>query len=75
MDADGWEDELYKATEYSESIVRQLAAEYGPYLFKDTKDSARIYRRIAWALCQVASRATAACGPSGTVARIGARCS
>jgi hypothetical protein len=67
IDMDGWEDELYKATEYGETIVRQLAAEYGPYLFKDTKDNHRIYRRIAWALCHVASRATAAYGDHGSL--------
>jgi hypothetical protein len=70
LDADGWEDELYKATEYSETIVRQLAVDYGPYLFKDTKDATRIYRRIAWALCHVASRATAAYNDHGSLRMI-----
>ena len=57
MDVDGWPGELIRATEYSERIVSSLASDYGSFLQHPKGMSAKT--NIRWALCQVASRATA----------------
>ncbi len=57
MDVDGWPGELIRATEYSERIVSGLASDYGSFLQHPKGMSAKT--NIRWALCQVASRATA----------------
>ena len=57
MDVDGWPGELIRATEYSERIVSSLASDYGSFLEHPRGMTAKT--NIRWALCQVASRATA----------------
>ena len=57
MDVDGWPGELIRATEYSERIVSSLASDYGSFLQHPKGMTAKT--NIRWALCQVASRATA----------------
>ncbi|KAG7357103.1 hypothetical protein IV203_001791 [Nitzschia inconspicua] len=57
MDVTGWENEMLKATQYADKIAEGLGDDYGEYL-ACPKDEDPI-DNIAWALCQVASRATA----------------
>ena len=57
LDVDGWPGELIRATEYSERIVSGLASDYGSFMQNPKGMSAKT--NIRWALCQVASRATA----------------
>ena len=57
VDVTGWEREIVKATEYSEKIVEGLTRDYGEYLLSPKGVSPE--QNIRWALCQVASRATA----------------
>jgi hypothetical protein len=56
MDVNGWPSEILKATQYAERISRGLAKDYGAYLQHPKGVTAE--ENIAWALCQVASRAT-----------------
>lgn len=57
MNVIGWEKEMLKATQYADKIAEALADDYGDYIAcpsdEDPMDN------IEWALCQVASRATA----------------
>lgn len=57
VDTQGWPDELHKATQYASKIVDGLTFDYGPYL--KHPDDVSPSENINWALCQVASRATA----------------
>lgn len=57
VDTEGWEEELIKATHYGERIAEGLNNDYGSYL--ETPDGVTSLENIQWALCQVASRATA----------------
>ena len=57
IDTRGWDVELAKAGKYADRIATGLAKDYGAYL--TTKDGYTAKESIKWALCQVASRATA----------------
>lgn len=57
VDVNGWSSELFKAMQYAEKIATGLARDYGPFLQHPKGVSA--VENIQWALCQVASRATA----------------
>jgi len=57
VDVQGWDTELSKATQYAGRIAEGLSKEYGAYIEPTHGQSA--YESIKWALCQVASRATA----------------
>lgn len=66
LDVKGWSNELVKAEHYSHKIVAGLFKDYGLFLAKPppgmtTKEN------LAWALCQVASRATAGSEQHGTL--------
>jgi len=57
VDTEGWSDELVKAMHYGERIADGLNGDYGAYL--QTPEGVTSLENIQWALCQVASRATA----------------
>lgn len=57
IDAQGWNTEIIKATNYAEQIAEGLTSDYGDYLSRPERVSP--LDNIKWALCQVASRATA----------------
>ena len=57
VEVQGWEGELIKAEHYAGRIVDGLNKDYGAYIHNPHGKSA--YENIQWALCQVASRATA----------------
>ena len=57
VDTQGWHSELFKASQYANKIVEGLTSDYGPHL-KHPDDISQT-DNIKWALCQVASRATA----------------
>jgi hypothetical protein len=57
LDVTGWSIELLKAGQYAEKIAAGLAKDYGSFLRHPKGMSA--VDNIQWALCQVASRATA----------------
>jgi hypothetical protein len=62
---EGWSEELSRATAYAETIVEALTKDYGPYI--QTPADKSVADNIAWALCQVASRATAGSEKHGTL--------
>jgi hypothetical protein len=57
VEVQGWEGELIKAQHYANRIVEGLNKDYGAYI--ENPHSKTAYENIQWALCQVASRATA----------------
>ena len=57
MDVTGWPGELSKANDRAQMIADGLTKDYGPYI--ETTEGASTFSVIQWALCQVASRATA----------------
>jgi len=57
VDVEGWSDEIVKATKYADRIAEGLNRDYGAYI-KSPKEFTSL-GNIQWALCQVASRATA----------------
>lgn len=57
IDVQGWPTELVKAERYADTIAAALAKDYGNYL--RTPPGISPVKNIQWALCQVASRATA----------------
>ena len=65
VDTQGWPEELLRATQYADTIVKSLTKDFGMYLQTpkalQNKGTAAAQQgmNIAWALCQVASRATA----------------
>jgi hypothetical protein len=65
VDTEGWEDELSKALHYSDHIADALNSDYGSFL--KTPPGITSLENIAWALCQVASRATAASERHGSL--------
>jgi hypothetical protein len=65
LDVSNWDKELVRAGEYAEKIVEGLSKDYGEYLLKPEGVSAK--DNIAWALCQVASRATAGSPKHGSL--------
>jgi hypothetical protein len=60
-----WDKELVKAAQYADKIAESLAKEYGEYISKP--DNIPAEDNIKWALCQVASRATAGSGKHGSL--------
>jgi hypothetical protein len=56
MDVNGWENEMLKATQYADKIAKVLAHDYGEHI--QCPDDESPEENLAWALCQVASRAT-----------------
>lgn len=65
VDTNGWAEELYKATLYGERIAEALNADYGSYL--ESPPGVTSLENIQWALCQVASRATAGSEKHGSL--------
>jgi hypothetical protein len=65
VDTEGWNDELVRAMQYGEKIAEGLYNDYGSYL--KTPDGVSGLDNIQWALCQVASRATAASDKHGSL--------
>lgn len=65
LDVNGWSGELLKATKYAEKIAASLARDYGSFLQHPKGMGAT--DNIQWALCQVASRATAGSHAHGTL--------
>lgn len=57
VDVNGWVRELSKASAYAEKISSGLAKDYG--VFIKSPEGVSIEDNLQWALCQVASRATA----------------
>jgi hypothetical protein len=57
VDINGWPRELAKAGKYAEKIVTGLSNDYGSFL--ESPHGVSVYDNLQWALCQVASRATA----------------
>lgn len=57
MEVPGWGSEIARATAYADKIAESLDSDYGKYL-EDPEDTTSL-ENIKWALCQVASRATA----------------
>mmetsp|Transcript_4985 Transcript_4985/g.7598 ORF Transcript_4985/g.7598 Transcript_4985/m.7598 type:complete len:487 (+) Transcript_4985:141-1601(+) len=57
MDVTGWPGEISKANDRAQMIADGLTKDYGPYI--ETTEGASTFSVIQWALCQVASRATA----------------
>jgi hypothetical protein len=57
VEVQGWEGELIKAQHYANRIVDGLNKDYGAYIQNPHSKTAS--ENIQWALCQVASRATA----------------
>lgn len=57
VDTNGWPRELSKASKYAEKIAAGLTRDYGSYI--KTVDGVSVLDNLQWALCQVASRATA----------------
>jgi len=65
MDVGGWPGELSKAGDRAHMIAMGLARDYGAYIAVPKRMSS--YDTIQWALCQVASRATAASEKHGVL--------
>ena len=57
MDVNGWPDEISKANDRAQMIADGLTKDYGNYI--ETTEGVSTFVVIQWALCQVASRATA----------------
>ena len=57
MDVNGWPGEISKASERAQMIADGLSKDYGAYI--SVPEGATAFSVIQWALCQVASRATA----------------
>ncbi|GKY94163.1 hypothetical protein MPSEU_000382400 [Mayamaea pseudoterrestris] len=68
VDTQGWSLELQKASQYANKIVDGLTFDYAPYL-KHPED-VKAKDNIKWALCQVASRATAGSEKHGALRMI-----
>ncbi len=65
MDVNGWPGELSKASDRAYVIAEGLARDYGPYIH--TVKGMTPFESIQWALCNVASRATAAADKYGAL--------
>ena len=57
VDTNGWPRELSKASKYAENIASGLARDYGSFI--KAMEGVSVFDNLQWALCQVASRATA----------------
>lgn len=65
VEVHGWEAEITKASDYSDKITAGLNSDYGAYL--KTPRGVSQLDNLRWALCQVASRATAGAAKYGTL--------
>jgi len=65
VDVQGWPTELQKATQYGQKIANGLNSDYGEFIKSPSGVSP--YNNIRWALCQVASRATAGSDKHGSL--------
>lgn len=65
VNVNGWPRELAKASKYAEKIVAGLARDYGSVI--KNPDGVSLQDNLQWALCQVASRATAGSDKYGTL--------
>lgn len=65
VQTEGWPEELSRATTYAQKIADALTKDYGQYI--KTPPDKSVHNNIAWALCQVASRATAGSEKHGTL--------
>ncbi|KAL3945613.1 MAG: hypothetical protein SGBAC_000268 [Bacillariaceae sp.] len=65
VDVSGWPGELLKATQYADRIANALSQDYGSFL-QHPKGVSQL-KNIAWALCQVASRAIAGSQKHGSL--------
>jgi hypothetical protein len=65
VDTNGWAEELLKATIHAERIIEALNADYGSYI--QNPPGVSPLGNIQWALCQVASRATAGSRKHGSL--------
>jgi hypothetical protein len=68
MDVQGWTSELVRATQYSKKIAEALSLDYG--MFISNPEGVSPSDNINWALCQVASRATAGSDKHGSLRMI-----
>ena len=62
---EGFKEELLEAMKYAHKIAEGLQRDYGAYL--KTPDNIPMLDNISWALCQVASRATAGSAQHGSL--------
>jgi len=65
VDVNGWQRELSKASKYADKIASGLARDYGSYI--KSLDGVSVSENLQWALCQVASRATAGSDEHGSL--------
>ena len=65
LEVQGWPAELAKASQYAESIAAALAKDYGLHL--KVPSEITVVENLQWALCQVASRATAGSEKHGSL--------
>jgi hypothetical protein len=65
VDVNGWPRELAKAGKYAEKIASGLSNDYGSFL--ESPQGVSVYENLQWALCQVASRATAGSDKHGSL--------
>jgi hypothetical protein len=65
VDTHGWPRELSKASKYAEKIASGLTRDYGSFI--KAMDGVSVFENLQWALCQVASRATAGSDKHGAL--------
>lgn len=68
VQTEGWPEELLRAQQYAHRIAETLSRDYGHYL--QVPPGTTSLENIAWALCQVASRATSASEKYGSLRMI-----
>lgn len=68
IDTIGWPRELNKASNYADKIASGLTRDYGNFI--KAMDGVSVYDNLQWALCQVASRATAGSDKHGALRMI-----
>ena len=65
LEVQGWKAALAKVGKYADTIAKSLATDYGVFL--RTPEEVPILENLKWALCHVASRATAGSNKHGTL--------
>jgi len=65
LEVQGWPTELQLASRYADKISNALARDYGPYI--KTPNGMTVVENLQWALCHVASRATAGSEKHGSL--------
>jgi hypothetical protein len=65
LDVQGWPAEIARASHYANKIANGLARDYGQYI--KTPEGMTPIENLQWALCQVASRATAGSEKHGSL--------